>query len=115
MGLGGETLKLEIADTEILREQGLSGHKPLGMNEGMLFAFPEEGFHSFWMKDMTFPIDILWLDSDYHIMDVRERAQPSSYPEIFTPRMPSQYVLELPEGFFENHSLKIGNTLEIIK
>ena len=115
MGLGGETLKLEIADTEILRGQGLSGHKPLGTNEGMLFIFPNDDRHQFWMKDMLFPIDIAWIDNEYRIVDVRERVDPSSYPEIFTPESNARYVLELPAGFFENHSLKIGNTLEILK
>lgn len=115
MGLGGETLKLEIADTEVLREQGLSGHKPLGANEGMLFIFPNDDQHQFWMKDMLFPIDIVWFDSEYRIIDVRERADPNSYPEIFTPKSNARYVIELPAGFFEKYHLKVGNILEILK
>lgn len=115
MGLGGETLKLEIANTDALREQGLSGRKTMGSTEGMLFDFPQDGYHSFWMKDMLLPVDIIWFDAENRIVDVRERVQPSSYPEIFAPRVPARYVVELPEGFFEKHALKIGNILEILK
>ncbi len=112
--LGGEALLLEVADTDALRAQGLSGHKPFAPNEGMLFVFPIEGKHSFWMKDMLFPIDILWLDNDYRIVDVKEKATPESYPESFTPSVPALYVLELSAGFFEAHKLKKGDRLEFI-
>lgn len=113
--LGGEALVLEIADTDALHTRGLSGHKPLAENEGMLFVFPKDGLYGFWMKDMLFPLDILWLDSEYRIIDVREGATPESYPQIFTPSTPARYVLELSSGFFSKHKLKNGNILEIMK
>ena len=113
--LGGETLSLEVADTPSLRQKGLSGHPPLGDHEGMLFVFPEEGLHSFWMKDMLFPIDIIWLDREYRIVDVWERADPKSYPQAVSPRLPARFVVELPAGFFQEHNLKVGNILEITR
>ncbi len=112
--LGGEALLLEIADTGVLRMQGLSGHPPLAQNEGMLFVFPADDKHSFWMKDMLFSIDILWLDSEYRIVDVKENATPESYPKSFTPSVPVRYVLELPAGFFELHKLKKGDRPEFV-
>lgn len=111
--LGGEALLLEVVDTEALRIRGLSGHKPLASNEGMLFVFPEDGRYGFWMKDMLFPIDILWLDSGYRIIDTKEHAVPESYPEVFTPHTSARFVLELPAGFFSNHHLKNGNILKM--
>ncbi len=113
--LGGEALLLEIADTDALLMQGLSGHPPLAPGEGMLFVFPSDGHHSFWMKDMLFSIDIIWLDSEYRIVDVKERVSPESYPEVFAPKALSRYVVELPSGFFLSHHLKIGNVLEFSK
>ncbi len=113
--LGGIELLLEIADTNALRAQGLSGHMPLAQNEGMLFVFPEDGLHGFWMKDMLFSIDILWLDRDYRIIDVRTQVGPDSYPEVFVPSTPSRYVLELRSGFFELHGLKKGDKLLTIE
>lgn len=113
--IGGTPISVEIADTDFLRERGLSGRESLGPEEGMLFVFPTEGLYQFWMKDMRFSIDIVWLDAEYRIADVHQRVNPETYPEIFTPKVKAQYVLELPAGFFENHQLKAGNILEIIK
>lgn len=112
--LGGEALVLEVADTEALRTKGLSGHGALHESGGMLFIFPEDSRYGFWMKDMQFPIDIVWLDGDYHIVDVKKSATPASYPEIFTPVLPARYVVEIQNGFFEKHTLKVGDTLEIL-
>ncbi len=112
--LGGVTLSLEIADTAFLRTRGLSGHQPLASNEGMLFVFPEDDLYEIWMKDMLFSIDIIWLDSEYRIVDVKERASPESYPEVFTPSVPARYVLELSLGFFKLHGLKKGDRLEFV-
>lgn len=113
--LGGEAFVLEISDTVALRTRGLSGHAPLGSGEGMIFVFPVDDKHKFWMKDMQFPIDIVWLDSDYRIVDVKKNATSASYPEIFTPVLPARYVIEISAGFFEEHHLKTGDTLEILK
>ncbi len=113
--LGGTTLLLEVLDTDASRGKGLSGRRSLPDGQGILFVFPQDGYYGFWMKDMHFPIDILWLDSAYRIVDVWERADSSSYPKIFTPIVPQRYVLELPAGFFTNHALKKGDALEILK
>ncbi len=113
--LGGVELFLKVADTEDLRAQGLSGSKPLFLNEGMLFVFPQEGLYGFWMKDMLFSIDILWLDSSYRIVDVKENATPGSYPESFVSSVKARYVLELSAGFFEAHKLKKGDRVEFLK
>lgn len=113
--LGNQEVIVTIADTPALREKGLSGHEALTPDEGMLFIFPEPGFHGFWMKDMLFPIDIIWFDSNQQIVDVWESATPASYPKVFTPRASAQFVLEVPAGFFANHAFKVGDTLEILK
>lgn len=106
---------LEVADTTLLRARGLSGHAPLGKGEGMIFVFSEDDTYGFWMKDMLFPIDIVWLDAEHRIVDVKKDALPASYPEVFTPARPARYVVEIPAGFFEEHHLKMGDTLEILK
>lgn len=113
--LGGEAFVLEVADTEALRTKGLSGHAALHEGEGMLFVFPEDSRYGFWMKDMGYPIDILWLDNDYHVVDVKKNATPTSYPEIFTPSSPARYVMEISAGFFDERHLKAGDTLEILR
>lgn len=111
--LGGEEISVTIADTPSLQARGLGGHEKLEPNEGMLFVFPEPVLAGFWMKDMLFPIDIIYFDANRRIIDVWGNATPESYPKIFIPRAPAQFVLEVPAGFFAEHRLKMGNILEI--
>ena len=112
--IGGREILVTIADTPELRGKGLSYHKPLVENEGMLFVFPKSDYYRFWMKDMLFPIDIIWLDENMRIVDVWENAAPESYPKLSTPRASSQFVLEVPAGFYLKHNLKIGDKLKIL-
>lgn len=111
--LGGEEIAVIIADTPASQEQGLSGREKLEPNEGMLFVFQTPMLTGFWMKDMLFPIDIIYFDAHHRIVDVWEGATPESYPKVFTPRTPAQFVLEVPAGFFAEHHLEMGNTIEI--
>ena len=106
---------LEVADTNALRKQGLSGRDGLMPNEGMLFIFPSKGTYGFWMKDMRFPIDIVWLDDAYRVVDVRERVEPDSYPMVFRPDVSTRYTVELSSGFFAKHGLAKGMSLEILR
>lgn len=115
VSIGGEVVLVTIADTEDTQAKGLSGNKGLLPNEGMLFKFQKPGFYGFWMKDMLFPIDIIWFDAERRIVDVWEDATPDSYPKLSTPLAPSQFVLEVPSGYFAGHHLKNGNILEIIR
>lgn len=112
--LGGEAFVFEVADTDALRIKGLSGRNALHKGKGMLFVFPEDGRYGFWMKDMRFPIDIVWLDRSHRIIEVKKGASPSSYPEVFLPVLPARYVIEIQAGFFEKYQLKIGDILEIL-
>ncbi len=106
----GETkIAVEIADTAETRAQGLSGRDSLTENTGLLFIFDTASQPGFWMKDMNFPIDIIWLDESWKIVDVTTNALPEKYPEIYLPRSPVRYVLEVNAGFISTHDLKIGD------
>lgn len=113
--IDGEVVLVTVADTKDTLAKGLSGNKGLLPNEGMLFIFPKPEFSGFWMKDMLFPIDIIWFDENSKIVDVWENAMPESYPQIHTPRSPSQFVLEVTAGFFLKHNLKIGDSFKILQ
>ena len=93
-------LQVEAVYTQAAQQQGLSGRKYLENNTGMLFVFPKEDYYAFWMKDMLFPIDIIWMDKNYKIVYVKKNAQPCttfSCPK-FAPDKPAQYVLEVSPG-----------------
>jgi len=111
--LEGVGISVVVANTPALQERGLSGVESLRENEGMLFIFPTPARDGFWMKDMLFPIDIIWFDADQKIVDMWENALPSSYPEIRTPRQDAQYVLEVPAGFVQAHNIQKGQKFEL--
>lgn len=74
----------------------------------MLFVFEKADYHSFWMKDMKFAIDIIWIDEDKKITDITHNATPGTYPEIFKPSLPAKYVLEVMSGWIEKNNIEIG-------
>ncbi len=102
---------VDIADTSALREQGLSGRSELKENEGMLFVFPEDGVYTFWMKDMSFSIDMIWISKSGTVVHVENAATPRSYPETFGPDVPARYVLEVSAGFSEAHGVSVGDVV----
>lgn len=106
------TLRATVADTQEKREKGLSGSKSLRPNTGKLFVFPDNGFWGIWMKDMHYSIDIIWLNEEKSIVYIKEQASPDSYPQVFTSRVPSRYVLEVSSGTVSKHSIKLGDKAE---
>jgi uncharacterized membrane protein (UPF0127 family) len=111
--LGGKTLRVSIADTEAKREQGLSGRAGLASDEGMFFVFSTDDKYGFWMKDMRFPIDIVWLASDGSVVYIVRNAAPESYPTSFVPNTPARYVVELPAGWANANHLAIGDKAQL--
>lgn len=111
--LSGNVISLDVADDLSERQLGLSGRTNLGDDEGMLFVFDDAGRHGFWMKDMNFSIDILWLDESGVIVDIAESVAPNTYPEIFYPSLEASYVLEVPAGIASANEYDIGDRAEI--
>lgn len=94
----GQPYNVVIAETIFERVQGLSDTTtlPAGI-DGMLFVFSEPGFHSIWMKDMNYSLDIYWLDSEFNIVHQELAVSPDTYPELsFASSVPVSYVLEIP-------------------
>ena len=103
--------KLETAATPESRAKGLGGRDQLPPGNGMLFIHPSPGKHCFWMKDMRFAVDMIWLDANKKIVMIKPNAQPDTYPQSFCPDQDSLYVIELPAGAAEQNQLTVGNTL----
>ena len=80
-----------------------------------IFIFENEEIHSFWMKDMLFSIDILWIDSNFKIVHIENGVSPESYPKIFTPNTKSLYVLEISAGQVNILNMKVGDFIKIVK
>jgi len=104
---------IEIADTLLSRIEGLSNRVSLNPASGLLFIFPENGYHGIWMKEMKFSIDIIWFDENFVITHIKEDAKPESYPESFNPSDPSRYVLEINAGEVKKTGIKIWQKAKI--
>lgn len=110
--------QVEVADDDDSRRTGLSGRDSLEEGQGMLFVFEEKQLVEFWMVDMKFPIDIIFID-DTKIVDIDQNVQPpeegankAALP-TYSPSIPVNYVLEVPGGYSEKNNIKVGDTAEI--
>lgn len=116
----GGVIQIALAETRAERLTGLSRQRVLGESEGLLFVFNESAEHGIWMRDMNFPIDIIWLDTNLSVVDIKENATPESYrsfddAEVFTPRLPARYVLEVRAGFVDAQNIIIGDIFSLTK
>lgn len=110
--IGDAIINAEIADAPAKQTKGLSGRNELGKNNGMLFIYDKPGFHSIWMKNMKFPIDIIWIDENKKIIGTENEVKPESYPKSFEPPLPVKYTLETNSGFVKKYGVEIGKIVD---
>lgn len=120
MWYGADLLTITIAEQELLasvadtvdeRQQGLSSTPSLPENIVKLFIFDTSSNWGFWMKDMNYPIDIIWLDEDKKIVHIVKGAEPTSYPDLFEPPAPARYVIETRQGFMDRYGVELGQSV----
>lgn len=97
----------DIADKPDTQAKGLTIKESLKEDEGMLFVFPKADKLSFWMKDMKFPIDIIWVNESYAIVDISRNLPPcmKSNCPIYEPKNNSMYVIEVQANFTERYNI----------
>ena len=112
----GSSIVAELAVTDLERMRGLMFREHLGEDQGMLFIFDQEDKHSFWMKNMTFAIDILWLDREKRIVHIERRVPPCRKNPCpsYAPNYPALYVLELMAGMAEKKGLELYDRIDFI-
>lgn len=106
-------LRVMVADDVTERTMGLSGVEQLPETHGLLFVFDTLDQHGIWMKDMYFPIDIIWLDETGQIVDIKSNATPDSYPNIFRPTAPARFVIETNAHFADSFNIKPGDHVDL--
>ena len=107
MYLNGKSFHVTIARTQVEREKGLSATTSLSDKEAMVIVFPENSQSRIWMKDMKYPIDIVWLNDAKQVVYMVANAQPSSYPKtIYASPVPARYVIEFSAGTIAKLQLK---------
>ena len=105
---------VELADTDLKRKTGLQCKKKMKLNEGMLFIWKREDYRSFWMKNTSIPLDIIFLDKKYKIVDISYNAKPFSLKSILSKKK-AKYVLELNKGVFASYKFGLKDKIIINK
>jgi uncharacterized membrane protein (UPF0127 family) len=108
--VGNKALAIETVANNAARAKGLSGRPCIKDNQAMLFAFDiqDTADHCFWMKDMRFAIDMVWLDANKRVVHTAHNVQPSTYPTTFCPDQPTRYVLEVKANTARRLGLNAG-------
>ncbi len=113
--VNGMVLSLEIADSPEERRVGLMFRDPLPENHGMLFVFGREQGYSFWMMDMKFSLDIIWIDRDGIVVHVEHDVPPCSQAcPSYQPNVSALFVLEVNAGVATSIDLENGTLVELI-
>ncbi len=114
----GHSFTLSVAASDKDKQIGLSEKASLGKDEGMLFSFSKPDYYPFWMKNMKFPIDIVYINNN-HIVTIDANVQPpktSSDPlPIILPDEPADTVVELSAGISETYHFQKGDEVKISK
>ena len=104
---------VDVVRTYVDRARGLMFRPALEEGRGMFFVFDTEALHPFWMKNMLFPIDIIWLDRDRRVVHVAANVPPCAVDPCpqYVPSAKASYVLEVPAGDAARHGIKPGDIL----
>jgi uncharacterized membrane protein (UPF0127 family) len=118
VSIDGAIFDVDVADTVPKQVQGLSGRSPLKSNEGMLFLFSFARNEGFWMYDMKFPLDIVWINGNRIVgvsadVPAPKPGQASSTLPIYYPPSPIDKVLEVNAGTAAKYGFKAGDTISI--
>lgn len=113
LGIGSTTVRASVADSLPERIKGLSDTPYLPEGLVKLFVFGVEGSHSIWMKDMRYPLDILWVAKSGEVVHVEENVSPDSYPESFSSPTLAWYVIEANAGFVASSSVVLGDAVVV--
>lgn len=110
--INNKVIKVELAKTANEKQQGLSNIEKLCDDCGMLFIFDEKDLRFFWMKDMKFSIDMIWIDDD-KIVNITKNAdlpQGENIPTYSSDKKVN-YVLEVNANFCEDNNIKVNDKI----
>ena len=111
--VGSVQIEVELAQTEEQKQHGLSNRESLPKGQGMLFVYQNPKVPSFWMKDMNFPLDFVWI-REGKVVDLHKNIQPEDYqpPRTISPEVPVTGVLEINAGQVDELGIQIGDQVQ---
>jgi len=110
--INNKVIKVEIADNDMKRAMGFSGRENLPENQGMFFVYEKSDYYSYWMKDMKFPLDFIWIEKG-KVVGLTENVSTSNYPppKHLVPQEKVNAVLEVNAGFIKKNNIKVGDSV----
>lgn len=109
--INGHAIKVEYAETFAQRSVGLMHRQSLCPQCGMLFKFANPKVASMWMKNTFIPLDVAFIRSDGVISDIKA-LQPHDLTAVGS-SVNVLYALEMNQGWFEQHKIKVGDKIQI--
>jgi len=111
MRLGNQTYTLEIARSGLEQEKGLMFRDVLPQGHGMIFPFDEQKVLGFWMANVRFPLDVIFLDASGKVVSIH---QMKAYDKSTTSSdVPAKYAIELPKDAAAAAGVKMGDVLPL--
>ena len=105
---------VKISDNSLERQIGLSNHTSLEQNSGMLFVFSESEIQNFWMKNMRFNIDLIWIDSNLKIIGFeKDMVICWTNCPLYSSDFPIKYVLEINSGLIDDYNFRINDSVNL--
>ncbi|MEA2056996.1 MAG: DUF192 domain-containing protein [Patescibacteria group bacterium] len=117
ISLNEREFEVEVVNTQLSRNQGLGGRSEIG-SDGMLFVFFEKQVPIFWMKDVRFDLDFIWLnegkivDLENNVTQHNKGLAEEDLP-LLLPNQKVNMVLEVDSGFIERNGVKIGQKITV--
>lgn len=114
-----QAFSVEVVNAPASISRGLSGRTEIGQ-DGMLFVMPQREIASFWMKEMLFDLDLIWIDGATIVSltpDVPAPPPGSSLSKLpsYSSTVPVTQVLELPAGTAKGKNIRVGSTIEFVE
>jgi len=120
--IGNITIDVEVANSPTKRARGLMNRENLEENAGMLFVFPTESKHRFWMANTLIPLDMIWISLDHEIVFIEQNVPPCTETgniqalcKTYKPDSKAKFVLEVNGGWVEKNKVSVGQIVDLIE
>jgi uncharacterized protein len=107
--VGSQNVHAVVANTEATRQVGLMFRQKMAKQEGMLFVFPEIGYHAMWMRNTLIPLSVAYMDERGVILSIHEMQALSD--AAHQAAGPARYALEMNALWFSTNKVKVGDTI----
>jgi len=110
------TIAVTLADTNQKRTQGYSNHPQVGYDEGLLFVFDKADLYPFWMKDMLFDLDFIFIRDNrvvYLLKNIKAPVNNQGEIEYAMSQEPFDQLLEVRSGFIDKYKINLQDSVKL--